>query len=111
MLNKHNLFAVPIRAQLSLVIFVAFLCGRASADRAANDLPLPQSKDTAAATVEVTPPPDNVGRHIFAGLKRDGRIVALGEAEVPPTGNVTVSIQAIQSMQDLPDRAQQLRVR
>ena len=45
-------------------------------------------------------PPGNEGRKIFAGLKRDGRIVARGEAVTPISGNVAVKILATQALPD-----------
>ena len=50
------------------------------------------------ATVEVAPPAGNAERKIFAGLKRDGRIVARGEATVSSETNVVVKIQSMEGL-------------
>jgi pullulanase len=55
------------------------------------------------ATVEVAPPSGHVGARIFAGLKREGRVVARGESTVPARGTVEVALRAIQPATSLPD--------
>ena len=55
------------------------------------------------ATVDITAPPGNSGRKVFAGLTRDGRIVARGEAVVPNNGAVQVIIQAMDASPPVPD--------
>ena len=55
------------------------------------------------ATVDITAPPGNSGRKVFAGLVRDGRIVARGEAVVPNNGTVQVIIQAMDATPPVPD--------
>src|SRR5882757_7650044 len=104
MLNKYSLVATRrVEPLLASVVLVVSLCGHVLAGSAAKYLPPPQPKGGAVATVEITPPPDSAGRQIFAGLKRDGRIVARGKAVVPPTGNATVKIDAMEATQALPD--------
>ena len=85
-------------------------CQRASTERETKYLPPPEAKGAVVATVAVTPPPDTVGRSIFAGLKRDGRIVARGESVVPPAGNVALSIRAMEPAQTVPDGEYELWV-
>src|ERR1035437_3949604 len=111
MLNENSLiparfakplFSTRIKTLLPLVVLVGSLGGRISAENAAKFLPPPQPQGGEVATVEVTPPPGNVGRKIFVGLKRDGRIVARGEATVPTNGNATVTIEAVEETQTLP---------
>ena len=96
------LFSTRIKILLPLIVFVASLVGRVFADNTAKYLPPPQPQGGVVATVEITPRPGNVGRKIFAGLKRDGRIVARGEAVVPTNGNATVKIEAMEATQILP---------
>lgn len=94
-------FSTRINILLPLIVLVALACGRVGAAEKLALFPPPQPQGGVVATVEVAPPPGNVGRKIFAGLKRDGRIVAFGEAAVPTNGNVTVNIQAVEATQTL----------
>ncbi len=104
MLNKYSLIATRrVKPLLPLIVLVVSLCGRVFAGNAAKYLPPPQPKGSAVATVEVAPPPDSAGRQIFAGLKRDGRIVASGKTVIPSSGNATVKIDAMEATQTLPD--------
>ena len=96
------LFLARIKTVLPLIILVALAIGRVSATEKLVLYPPPQPQGGTVAAVEVTPPAGNVGRKIFAGLKRDGRIVARGEAVVPTNGNVTVEIQPMEATQTLP---------
>ena len=97
------LFSTRIKSLLPLIVLIGSLGGSISAENAAKFLPPPLPRGGVVATVDVTPPADNVGRKIFAGLKRDGRIVARGEATVPTNGNATVKIEAMEVTQTLPD--------
>ncbi len=72
-----------VKALLPLLIFVVLAGGHAGATEKLMFYPPPQPQGAEVATVELTPPPGNAGREIFAGLKRDGRIVARGEAVAP----------------------------
>ncbi len=96
---------LPARARVLLPLLAAVLvsCGRAPAERETRYLPQPQPRGGVAATVDITPPPGNAGRKILAGLKREGRIVARGEAIVPNAGSVQVIIQAMDATQLVPD--------
>ena len=96
------------KALLPLIAIVVSLCGRVFAERDAKDLPPPQAQGVVVATIEVTPPPDSEGREMFAGLKRDGRIVARGVAVIPKDGTVAVKIQTMEATQSLPDGACEL---
>jgi pullulanase len=102
--NKQTFYSNRcVKAVLPLIIFVVMACGRAgAAEKLVLYLP-PQPQGGVIATVEVTPPPGNAGRKIFAGLKRDGRIVARGETQVPSNGNATVSMQTMEAAQTLAD--------
>ena len=91
-----------VKALLPLLIFVV-LATYAGATEKLMFYPPPQPQGAEVATVELTPPPGNAGRKIFAGLKRDGRIVARGEAVVPSSGNVTVKIEAMEATQIVTD--------
>jgi len=57
------------------------------------------------ATVEVTPPPGNAGRKLFAGLKREGRIVGRGEATLTETGIVQAVVRALDKNTQITDGA------
>src|ERR1043166_6166679 len=58
-------------------------------------LPPPEATGIEIATLEVTPPPGNAERKLFAGLKREGRIVGRGEAKLSETGVVQVVVRAL----------------
>ncbi len=61
----------------------------------ANSLPPPEATGIEVTTLEVTPPPGTDGRGIFAGLKRDGRIVARGAGVMTATGTVEVVLRTM----------------
>ncbi len=88
---------------LVLTVLAAFLtsCGRVPI--AAPSLPQPRPKGGVVATVDISAPPGNSGRKVFAGLAHDGRIIARGEAVVPDKGTVEVIIQAMDASPPVAD--------
>ena len=88
----------------SMLVVMLASCGRApDTSTASNPSPPPADSGVEIATVGVTPPPGNSGRKLFAGLKREGRIVGRGEATVTETGPVQVVIRALDKDTKLPD--------
>lgn len=55
------------------------------------------------ATVEITPPANTAHKTVYAGLKREGRILARGQATLPASGNAQVVIHAMEPSTALPD--------
>ncbi len=96
------LFSTRIKTLLPVIFLIALACGASAAEKTVL-YPPPQPLGGKVASVEFTPPSGNVGRKVFAGLKRDGRIVARGEAVVPTNGNATVEIQPMEATRTLPD--------
>jgi len=86
-----------------LVVILASSCGRIPVERETKSLPQPRPRGGVVATVDITAPPGNSGRKVFAGLAREGRIVARGEAVVPNNGTVQVIIQAMDASPPVPD--------
>ena len=87
------------------MVLAAASCGRApsTTEQAANLLPPPKPTGIAVATVEITPPAGNANRQIFGCLKREGLIVARGEATIPAQGSVQLVLQAMAPSTMLPD--------
>jgi len=81
------------RVGKSILLAIMLALGEQAAG--SNLLPPPQATGSEIATVEVTPPPGNAGRKVFAGLKHEGRIVGRGEATVTETGVVHVVVRAL----------------
>ncbi len=103
-MNERTLFSNRrVKPLLPLIILVVLAYGRVGAAEKRVFFAPPQPQGGVVATVEVAPPPENVGKKIFAGLKRDGRIVARGQAVIPSTGNATVEIKAMEATQALPE--------
>ncbi len=103
-------FSVRVKRLLPLIAIVVLTSGRVGAAEKWVLYPPPQPQGGVIATVEVAPPPGNEGRKIFAGLKRDGRIVARGDATVSSGGSVSVKIQAMEATPGLPDGEYELWV-
>lgn len=90
-------------AWIPLLAAIIASCGGASTEHGVKYLSPPKPRGGVVATVDVTPPPGNVGRKIFAGLKHEGRILARGEAVVPNNGSVEVIVQAMDASHSPPD--------
>ncbi|MEI6085493.1 MAG: type I pullulanase, partial [Verrucomicrobiota bacterium] len=85
-----------------VLLAVALLtgCERAVEQRpvvpaAPSMMPPPQATGYEIATVRVRPPPNTGGLNLFAGLKRDGRIVARGAAALTATGVTEFVVRAL----------------
>src|SRR5579871_1487858 len=103
-LRKQSTINCSVKPLLSALVAVLLVsCGRMPAASEIKYLPPPQPHGGVVATVDITSPPSHAGQKIFAGLKRDGRIVARGEAVVPSSGNAEVIIQAMEASQPPPD--------
>jgi pullulanase len=76
-------------------------CKRAPTAR--ETVPPPTATGVAVATVEITPPPGNANKKIYAGLVREGRVVGRGEATVPASGNVQVLVNTLDAATMVPD--------
>ena len=93
------------RSRVLLPILAAVLasCGRVPGEHQTRFLPQPQPRGAVVATVDITPPLGNASRKILAGLKREGRVVARGQAIVPNNGAVQVIIQAMDASRPVAD--------
>src|SRR5579862_3712906 len=90
-------------ALLPLLVTLLVSCGHGVTQHETKYLPPPKPRGGVVATVDITPPVGSAGRKIFAGLKREGRIVARGEAVVPGSGKVQVIIQAMDASRTPPE--------
>ncbi len=95
-------FRLP-RVFLPMLVAVLACCSGGSSEPQTKFQPQPQTRGAVVATVDITPPTGNAGRKILAGLKRDGRVVARGEAIVPNSGPAQLIIQAMDPSQTVPD--------
>lgn len=87
-----------------LVAMLAASCGKGPVKpRLENLQPVPQATGIAVATVDFAPPAGQAKRTVFAALKREGRIVARGEATVPAAGNGQVVLRALDAATLVPD--------
>jgi pullulanase len=68
-----------------------------------NLQPPAQATGVAVATVDFVPPAGNANRTVYAALKRDGRIVARGDATVPATDTAQIILRALDAATLVPD--------
>lgn len=88
---------------------VSVSCERSMVREQANLFPPPSPQGEVVATVEVTLPAGHQGRKVLAGLKRQGRIVARGEAPCgPETQTVQFPLRAMESDGQLVDDVYEL---
>ena len=80
---------------LVAALLVASACHRTPVKPAAHSLPPPEPAGPTVTTVAVASPADAAGRTLFAGLKRDGRIVARGQAAARAQGLTTIELRAM----------------
>jgi hypothetical protein len=71
-------------------------------------VPPPRAEGIEIATLQITPPKGNDGRKIFAGLKRDGRIVGRGDGTVSATGTTAVVMRTLDKTVELKNGAYDL---
>ena len=93
---------------LALIAVVVVSCQTVPTQNEAKQFPPPQPKGAVVATVNITAPPGNEGRTIFAGLTLDGHVVARGQAVIPKTNTVQVPIRAMELTQTLPESQYEL---
>ena len=101
-------FSTRFKTLLPLIAIIVASCRSVPTDMEAKHFPPPQPTGSVVATVNIALPPGNEGRAIFAGLTHDGHIVARGQAVIPKTSTLQVTIRAMEPTQSLPDSVYEL---
>lgn len=91
----------PLLASVLAIALVS--CQKPQPSPPAQLFPPPAATGSDVATVDCAVPAGNENRTIFAGLKRDGRVVARGEAIAPASGSVRLSLRALDAAKAAPD--------
>lgn len=90
MQKQSNLWMVVLGI-LAVVSVTVYVIGSRMEPRATP--PAPKPTGTEILVLEVPAPPGGEGRAIYAGLKREGQLVAWGQGTLPATGIVEVAMQ------------------
>jgi pullulanase len=97
---------------LAKAVFLAALLGCERTEKqfpaVVPGLPPPKAEGVEIATVQIKPPPGNAGHRLFAGLKRDGHIVARGDGTVGTNSLTEIVLRTLDKSTAMPNGAYDL---